>query len=315
MPGNVKLKREYARPEPGISFGTITAPEFQHHVDQRYTIFLLLDGYADAVIDDKSFVISSPAFICLSNLQTMHIKSGNSFCAKYLTFHPTFINRNMTFENISSNNFNNLCDKHDFFRLEPFISLKFSSTYITGLSPEMRNRANELFEACRHELDVHSDWYWSCRTRSNFMDLLHIVERLYFNKNPSISKSAYDFEIKEGYEDVQNVLIYIWSQYQNPDISVSNICKLIAVDACTLNRRFKKITNTSVCEYIQSYRLYVASFKLRFTELSIQEITDQSGFQSPAYFTKIFKKRFGLPPNQFRKQVLSERLALNVSKG
>lgn len=53
-------------------------------------------------------------------------------------------------------------------------------------------------------------------------------------------------------------------------------------------------------EYIQRYRIIMAKKLLRETNLSMAEISAQTGYDSPAYFAKIFKKLTSQTPSEYR---------------
>ncbi|MCI8361518.1 MAG: helix-turn-helix transcriptional regulator [Clostridiales bacterium] len=277
--------------------------------DRYYVLALLLKGSSIAYIDGKQQLLAGPAFICLDRGQTFVRWDQTPLDFYQISFDPLFLNRNLTEERIHSRQFEELCDRHDFFRLQPFLRHDFSSTYITGLSPELLNRSVRLFAFCREELYRSTDWYWSCRLRSNFMDLLHIVEQLYYHKShAAVPSPVQDVQMKEGYEDVYSTLMHIWADYADPDLTAQELSRRAAADSRNLVRRFKLITGKTISAYILDYRLYAAQYKLRFTQLSVQEISNATGFQSAAYFCKIFKQRNGMTPNQFRSQVVSERI-------
>lgn len=277
--------------------------------DRYYVMALILKGSSIAYIDGKQQLIAGPAFICLDRDQTFVRRDHSPMEFRQISFDPLFLNRNLTEERIHSRQFEELCDRHDFFRLQPFLRHDFSSTYITGLSPELLNRSVHLFNCCRDELYQSSDWYWSCRLRSNFMDLLHIIEQLYYHKShAAVPSPVQDVQMTEGYEDIYTTLMQIWADYSEPTLSAQELSVRAAEDQRTLIRRFKLITGKTISAYILDYRLYAAQYKLRFTQLSVQEISNSTGFQSAAYFCKIFKQRYGMTPNQFRNQVVSDRI-------
>ena len=53
-------------------------------------------------------------------------------------------------------------------------------------------------------------------------------------------------------------------------------------------------------EYIQYCRVCAAKKLLRETQDSVSEICIKTGYDHPAYFSKIFKKRTGLSPLEYR---------------
>lgn len=58
--------------------------------------------------------------------------------------------------------------------------------------------------------------------------------------------------------------------------------------------------NVGISEYITSQKIDESRKLLKETNLKIYEISDQLGFESSFYFSKVFKKITGLSPKDFR---------------
>ena len=67
-----------------------------------------------------------------------------------------------------------------------------------------------------------------------------------------------------------------------------------------LSRLFRQRSGSSFSEILRSMRLEHAAFLLRATDLLVDEITLQCGYQSPPFFPSAFHRHFGLPPGQYR---------------
>lgn len=67
-----------------------------------------------------------------------------------------------------------------------------------------------------------------------------------------------------------------------------------------VSRLFKQITDTSLCQYIKTTRLDQAMTLLKTTNMSVQNISRATGFDSVQYFSLVFRKRFGMAPNALR---------------
>lgn len=67
-----------------------------------------------------------------------------------------------------------------------------------------------------------------------------------------------------------------------------------------LFRCVRKNTGRSPKEWIIDVRLMHAQKLLRTTDTSIAEIAMQTGFDDPSYFGRLFQRRFGMSPRQFR---------------
>ena len=66
-----------------------------------------------------------------------------------------------------------------------------------------------------------------------------------------------------------------------------------------LQEGFKFLYKRTVTEYIRHVRLESARDMLKNTDLNISQIVYSIGFSSRSYFSKIFKEKYGVTPNQF----------------
>lgn len=67
-------------------------------------------------------------------------------------------------------------------------------------------------------------------------------------------------------------------------------------------RWFKEMTGSSFMEYLIEYRLGKAAEELKLTDDTILEIAQRTGFDNISNFNRLFKKRLGVTPTQFRKE-------------
>jgi len=84
-------------------------------------------------------------------------------------------------------------------------------------------------------------------------------------------------------------------------IDMEKMAKELPMGYSSFRKAFKRITGTSPNQYHLDLRLNRAKDLLMNTALNINEIADQTGFDSIFYFSKIFKKKNGVSPNSYRK--------------
>lgn len=73
-----------------------------------------------------------------------------------------------------------------------------------------------------------------------------------------------------------------------------------------LNRLFKREFGYPIVQYINRYRLSVAKKLIRESNLSMKEICFAIGFETPHYFSKVFKKVEGISPTDFKNMLDSQ---------
>lgn len=90
------------------------------------------------------------------------------------------------------------------------------------------------------------------------------------------------------------------SNLSNEAFTVEEICKTMGVSRVQLYRKVKALLNISVNDYILTTRLQKAKYLLQHEESTISEVAYTVGFSSPAYFSTVFKSKFGVTPKNFR---------------
>lgn len=81
------------------------------------------------------------------------------------------------------------------------------------------------------------------------------------------------------------------------DFSVQEMCRMVGMSRPVLYRKLKAYTGHSPQEYIIILRLNHASRMFRDGHRSIKEVAYESGFSDPKYFSKSFKKHYGVSPS------------------
>jgi YesN/AraC family two-component response regulator len=100
---------------------------------------------------------------------------------------------------------------------------------------------------------------------------------------------------------IQEAVYFIHDNFSR-QISLRDICKYMEVSPQYLIRIFNKKLNRSPLQYLNMFRVSRAKDMLKYTPLSIKEISYEIGIQNPFYFCRLFKKIEGMTPSEFRKK-------------
>lgn len=117
-----------------------------------------------------------------------------------------------------------------------------------------------------------------------------------------IMKIQASTDINDSKSAVKIVQEYIEKHYCE-SVNRSDLEKLVHLNRDYLNREFKLATGYSLTEYIQVCRILAAKELLTSTSESISVICANIGYDSPPYFSKMFKKWTGMTPAEYRNNV------------
>lgn len=93
---------------------------------------------------------------------------------------------------------------------------------------------------------------------------------------------------------------------KNPakEYSLEQLSSESGLTQAKLQDGFKFLYNRTVTEYIRHIRLESARDLLKNTDLNISQIVYTIGFSSRSYFSKIFREKYDITPNEFKKKLL-----------
>ncbi|MES2308612.1 MAG: AraC family transcriptional regulator [Verrucomicrobiota bacterium] len=95
-------------------------------------------------------------------------------------------------------------------------------------------------------------------------------------------------------------------EFDHP-ITLKEIAHRLEISRSTLFRQFRERYHQSPKQYLETIRFNKAQQMLKTTNTPIKEIASSCGFQGDHYFNRTFRKRFGMPPGQWRKNKISKK--------
>jgi len=102
---------------------------------------------------------------------------------------------------------------------------------------------------------------------------------------------------------LEEVLWVIDKHLSDESFGVDMLCKEMGISERQLQRKLKAITHKSPSQVISCLRLHRAKELLMGRKHNISEVAFHTGFSNPSYFSKCFKKEFGISPsNLLQKQ-------------
>ncbi len=98
---------------------------------------------------------------------------------------------------------------------------------------------------------------------------------------------------------ITRALLFIVEKF-NTHISLNDVASHVGLSSSYLSMLFQQQTGENFKTYLNNMRFDYATKLLTFSDLSIQEVCIQSGFQDYPNFTRQFKKIYGETPNSYR---------------
>ena len=139
-----------------------------------------------------------------------------------------------------------------------------------------------------------------------FMTILYELSRCEGARTLATSSYA-KVEVESDSRRVLKVKNYIAKNYMD-EIRLNTLADIAGMSPSAFSRFFKLHTGRNLSEYIIEMRLGYASRMLVDTAKSIAEISFQSGFNNLSNFNRIFKKKKGCSPSEFRENYHKTRI-------
>ena len=261
--------------------------------DSCFLLIIMYEGTAKFQVGDSAFEAAGPCLVCFDESHSPKLLKKRGVKCDSVYFEPTFLNVNMTFATVHSEKYVQLAMAHDLFPLEPFTD---RVRYVFPVVDNYLDNLKRLFSMLENELKEQSDWYWSCRCRSYFIELMLHLERMYClsERNDPIGAA---YKVIDPH--LKKALLYIENNCRDT-ITLSGIAKAASSNHTTLTQLFKKVLEMTPIEYVWHYRLVLSKKFLEFTNLPIKDIASRCGFKTPQHFSRKFEERFGDNPTTFR---------------
>ncbi len=267
---------------------------------------ILYEGTARFEINGHVVNAAAPCFLCFDEQYSPRLIRKKGVKCDSIYFDPTFINRNMTYAQIHAEDYSDTASLHDFFLLRPFTD---PQNFIFPIHYEVLEPIKRAFFGMEKEFIHQNDWYWSCRSRSYFIELLFILERSYGffeERDPALAIG--------GLQNVrlQKAILCIESRYQS-NLMLHEIAEAATTNHTTLSKLFKDEFGKTPMEYLWCHRISVAKKQLEFTALPIKDIASRCGFKTVQHFCRRFEEEIGQTPTDFRESQLQKRIS-NLQK-
>ena len=270
--------------------------------DKCFLLIILNAGKLEFKVENERLYAAAPAFICFDETADPVLISKQKAQYTCIYFHPEFLNVNMSFEMLRKKDYGDIASTHDLFLLKPFTD----KAYVVPIAETQLEKIVQAAGYMQEELQNQRDWYWSCRGRSYFMEIIIALERMYGLIGYGVTHQKSDNTPIIKNAKLRDAVLYIESRFDE-SITLPDIAKAAGMNHTTLTALMKEELGLTSIEYLMKYRITVAEKQLEFTSVPIKDIANMTGFKTVQHFSRVFKAQTGTTPAEFRKNAVQKR--------
>lgn len=262
----------------GFSNPEIPVPETTYHCHEDFIeLSFIISGSVDYLIDMENYTLKKGQ-VLISNPGLYHkeLFNENTSCRE---LHIGITNVNIF--NSSKKNYIDIGDKN-----------------ILTLT----NYKDEILKVCNEILDEQRNYNQTSpfMLKSLVMKLLILLHREINEELPNLNSQEFSFKSREKKSLVETITKYLTDNYIE-DISLYTLSKNMYLSPVYISKIFKEVMGDSPINYLIRIRLSKAKELLQKSNLSIKEISEAVGYNDPYYFSKLYKKYYGISPSKQRK--------------
>lgn len=128
---------------------------------------------------------------------------------------------------------------------------------------------------------------------TNLRRLILFLSRRYSHMTRLVSKSATEMEAVTSHMET----------HLGDDLDFEDLEAMVDTSPATFRRQFRETYGCAPMVYLQELRIKKAMMLLGDPHKNITDISFEVGFNDQSYFTRVFKKKNGMTPKQFREQL------------
>ncbi len=240
------------------------------HWHRSIEIFALFEGELEFYVNEEIFPLGTGKFMLVNSNEIHSIFSPKRNQTVVLQIPLT------TFEK--------------YYTDEKFIYFSHSSRLqdeeVMHLLRDMYHTYHE--KPCGYELKVQGQFYM----------LLYILVTKY--RETDVNEKV--IQNSRKLDRLSQITAYMEENYRE-DISLESLAEIFGYSATYLSRMFRKYAKTNYKACLDDIRLEHAVKDLADTRLPIGEVVLRNGFPNSRAFVKVFKKRYGMLPKEYRRMM------------
>ena len=251
-----------------------------------YALFLKLEKACDIRYERQTYDYQEGTIVCFAPGQTAETTPTTDKVQVNvygILFHPDLLR---------GTSLGKVIKKYTFFSYEVSEALH--------LSEEERSIVMDCLKIIRMELEHGVDRHSKTLLVNHIELLLNYCMRFY--ERQFITRSKANSDVLTRFESLLDEYFEGATAESNGLPTVKYFADKLCLSSNYFGDMFKKETGKTPQEYIQTKVIELAKERISVAEETVSQIAYSLGFQYPQHFCRLFKKRVGCTPNEYRAQ-------------
>ena len=261
------------------------------HMQEFFEINIITGGKGRHYIEDNSIATGVGDVFIIPPKVKHGFRGGKGFDVFHVLISDRFIEKNMSDLQLLPSFFT-------LFEVEPLMRGKGNNALHLKLTDEQFLQLNELLNVSLRHRNLLDEF--DCLARKGFAVLLIAFLCKVYSENVDSSR---DGELN-GDEAFLKAIAHIHEHYYEK-ISIDTLAKIARLSRSTFIRKFNDICKMPPSDYIINRRIEAAEYMILNTSYSLLDVAFKCGFYDAAHFSRIFTKRKGISPSEYRKSKAS----------
>lgn len=247
------------------------------HAHDYYQLWYIFKGSCDHTIDNRKIHLTSGDIIIIPPYSYHSMYNGtDNLIVIGIDFTDSFL------EKASSDD-----EKISLSSINPIVLSQMNISSVFSIDRQIEGLILECFNEY-----MQKNTFYKTIIKGNIIKLVICVNRM--SDINTHKESSHRYIVNEILKYIQNNL--------SKQIKIEDLCALTNSSPSLIGQCFKKETDKTIIEYVNTLKIDKAKQLLKESDLTITNISYDLGFNDMAYFNRVFKKLTGNSPNNYRKK-------------
>lgn len=127
----------------------------------------------------------------------------------------------------------------------------------------------------------------------------HLCERLVLSSHVQLPTDLVSGGVEHAPDKISRVRTYLRKHF-SASVDVGDLAAAFGMSPSNFRRRWKQRMGISPLDYVTQLRMAEACRRLMSSDETVAEVAKAVGYADPYYFSRLFRRRIGIPPGAYR---------------